>query len=173
MPSCSIGFWVARQKNGLGSSYFLPAAVTCRSSSASISAAWVLGGVRLISSASTMLAKIGPFWKMNARSPVAGSCPITVVPVMSDGIRSGVNWIRRKSSESSWAIVSISSVLARPGTPTSSVCPCASTAQSRFSIGSSRPTMALPSSLRSALKRSPARSTIRISSLERGCVIGP
>ncbi len=38
---------------------------------------------------------------------------------MSDGIRSGVNWMRRASSPSAMPIVSTSLVLARPGTPTS------------------------------------------------------
>ncbi len=47
-----------------------PPAVTCRSCIASSSAAWVLGGVRLISSASMMLAKIGP--AMNAKPAAAG-----------------------------------------------------------------------------------------------------
>ena len=36
---------------------------------ASSSAAWVLGGVRLISSARMMLAKIGPLRNRNSRSP--------------------------------------------------------------------------------------------------------
>ncbi len=93
--------------------------MTCRSCIASSSAACVLGGVRLISSASTMLAKIGPSRKRNSRVPVALSSWITSVPVMSAGIRSGVNWMRLKSSDSASASVRISSVLARPGTPTS------------------------------------------------------
>jgi hypothetical protein len=37
-----------------------PSTVTCRSSIASSSAAWVFGGVRLISSASRMLVNTGP-----------------------------------------------------------------------------------------------------------------
>ncbi len=57
------------------------------------SAACVLGGVRLISSASRMFAKIGPGRKRNARRPASGSSR-TFVPVMSDGMRSGVNWTR-------------------------------------------------------------------------------
>ena len=39
------------------------------------------------------------------------------VPVMSDGIRSGVNWMRLKTSPSVWASVRTSSVLAVPGRP--------------------------------------------------------
>ncbi len=37
------------------------------------------------------------------------------VPVMSDGIRSGVNWMRLNLRSSTWASVRISSVFARPG----------------------------------------------------------
>jgi hypothetical protein len=40
------------------------------------------------------------------------------VPVMSDGIRSGVNWMRLNFRSRTRASVAISSVLARPGTPT-------------------------------------------------------
>ena len=40
--------------------------VTCRSSIASSSEAWVLGGVRLISSASSRLVKTGPGRKENS-----------------------------------------------------------------------------------------------------------
>ena len=59
---------------------------------ASSSAAWVFGGVRLISSASRICAKIGPFTNRRLRWPFSSSS--TSVPVMSAGIRSGVNWIR-------------------------------------------------------------------------------
>ena len=82
-------------KNGSGSFIVSCPAVTCRSCMASSSAACVFGGVRLISSASTMLAKIGPRTNRNSRFPSAVSSRI-VVPVMSDGIRSGVNWMRLK-----------------------------------------------------------------------------
>ena len=68
--------------------------VTVRSCIASSRAAWVLGGVRLISSASSSSVKIGPrvrvkveVWKLNR-----------LAPMMSPGIRSGVNWMRPKSS---------------------------------------------------------------------------
>jgi hypothetical protein len=40
------------------------------------------------------------------------------VPVMSDGIRSGVNWMRLNLRSSTCASVRMSSVLASPGTPT-------------------------------------------------------
>jgi hypothetical protein len=74
----------------------LPPTVTWRSCIASSSAACVLGGVRLISSARTTFAKTGPFRNRNSRSPVERSSWITSVPVMSDGMRSGVNWMRLK-----------------------------------------------------------------------------
>ena len=36
---------------------------------------------------------------LNSRSPVERFSSMTSVPVMSDGIRSGVNWMRLKSSD--------------------------------------------------------------------------
>ena len=56
---------------------------------ASSNAAWVFGGVRLISSASTTLPKIGPWTKVHLRWPVVRSSSMMSVPVMSEGIRSG------------------------------------------------------------------------------------
>ena len=41
------------------------------------------------------------------------------MPVMSDGIRSGVNWMRLKPTSRIWLIELTMSVLARPGTPMS------------------------------------------------------
>ena len=41
------------------------------------------------------------------------------VPVMSEGMRSGVNWMRLNLRSRTFASVETSSVLARPGTPTS------------------------------------------------------
>ena len=64
---------------------------------ASSSADCVLGGVRLISSASSTLEKIGPGTKVQVRRPVVGSSSMMSVPVMSEGIRSGVNWMRLNS----------------------------------------------------------------------------
>ena len=55
-----MGFWVAATRNGSGSGRGVPSTETCRSSIASSRAAWVLGGVRLISSASSRLVKTGP-----------------------------------------------------------------------------------------------------------------
>ena len=107
-----------------------------------------MGGVRLISSASTMLAKSGPFTNRNARLPVVWSSSSTAVPVMSDGIRSGVNCTRLNDRCSTSEIVLTSSVLANPGTPTSSTCPWQNMAVSTCSTTSSCPTITLPSSLR-------------------------
>ena len=73
----------------------------------------VLGVARLISSASTRLAKIGPGWKRKTRWPP--SSMRMFVPVMSAGIRSGVNWIRLKLQSMTSAIVRTSIVLPRPG----------------------------------------------------------
>ena len=81
---------------------------------ASSSAACVLGGVRLISSASTRLAKIGPRRKRSSAPRSA------IVPVTSEGSMSGVNWMRRKSSPSARAVAFASSVFATPGGPSSS-----------------------------------------------------
>src|SRR5581483_10938386 len=52
VPSCSIGFCVARTKNGKSSGNVLPPAVTLYSCMDCKSAAWVLGGMRLISRSS-------------------------------------------------------------------------------------------------------------------------
>ena len=84
---------------------------------ASSSADCVLGGVRLISSASRMLPKIGPGTKVQRRWPVVGSSSMMSVPVMSEGIRSGVNWMRLKTSPSVCAMVRTIRVLAVPGKP--------------------------------------------------------
>ena len=62
---------------------------------ASSSADCVLAGARLTSSATTTLAKIGPGRKVN----VAVCGWKTLVPRMSDGMRSGVNWMRWKRSD--------------------------------------------------------------------------
>ena len=50
-------------------------------------AAWVRGVARLISSARRMFVNTGP--GRNSNAPVAGI--YTLTPVISDGIRSGVN----------------------------------------------------------------------------------
>ena len=112
--------------------------VTWYSCIACKSAACVLGGVRLISSARTMLAKTGPLIKRKARFPASPSSIISV-PIISDGIRSGVNWIRLKGSSRIRANVLMSSVFANPGTPTSKQCPCEKSAIRSCSMTSSCP----------------------------------
>ena len=87
------------------------------------SADWVLGLARLISSAISSWAKIGPLTKRKLRRPLPELSSSTSEPMMSEGIRSGVNWMRLASSPSTLPSVSTSSVLARPGTPISSACP--------------------------------------------------
>ena len=68
MPSYSTGFEVASTWNGRGSWKLVPSTVTCRSAIASSSADWVLGAVRLISSASRMPVNTGPARKTKADS---------------------------------------------------------------------------------------------------------
>ena len=60
VPSYSIGFCVARTRNGRSSGRVVPSIVTCRSCIASSSAACVFGGARLISSARSRFVKTGP-----------------------------------------------------------------------------------------------------------------
>src|SRR3954471_10455727 len=62
---------------------------------------------------------------------------------MSEGIRSGVNWMRLKLSESASASVEMSSVFARPGTPTKRQCPREKRAIRSCSITASWPTTRL------------------------------
>ena len=60
VPSYSMGFCVAMTMNGRTIGCVTLSIVACRSSMHSRRLAWVFGEDRLISSASTMLAKIGP-----------------------------------------------------------------------------------------------------------------
>src|SRR5579862_969337 len=119
-----MGFCVARTKKGSGSRCVSPMTVTRRSCIASSSADCVLGEARFISSASTRLPKSGPGWKTNCRRP---STSLRIgLPVMSPGSRSGVNWMRFASSRNACARPFTSSVLPRPGKPSSRRCPRAS-----------------------------------------------
>ena len=120
--------------------------VTRCSCIASSSADCVFGGVRLISSARTMLAKIGPGAKTIERRPVAGSSWMMSVPVMSDGIRSGVNWTRLNLRSSTRAMVWMSSVFARPGTPTMRLLPPTNSVSSTWFTTSSCPMISFFSS---------------------------
>ena len=128
---------------GAGRSWRSPATVTCCSCIACSSADWVRGLARLISSAISSWAKIGPGMKRKLRLP-PGLSSSTSEPRMSDGIRSGVNWMRRASRPSTMPRVSTSLVLARPGTPTSSAWPPDSTVMSACSTTFSWPKMTLP-----------------------------
>src|SRR5688572_14978304 len=118
--------------------------VTVRSCIASSSAACVLGGVRLTSSARRSSQKIGPrvsvkaeVWKLKR-----------LVPRMSPGIRSGVNWMRLKSRFSVRAKQCAISVFAVPGGPSSSTWPPENSATSSNSSVSCWPTTTLPISAR-------------------------
>ena len=62
---------------------------------------------------------------------------------MSDGMRSGVNWMRLNDRSMASASVRIMSVLASPGTPTSRQWPWANRAMSSCSRTSFWPTMTL------------------------------
>jgi hypothetical protein len=66
---------------------------------------------------------------------------MTSVPVMSEGIRSGVNWMRLKASDRPFDSVEIMSVLARPGAPSRMQWLRLKSAISSSSMTSSWPTM--------------------------------
>src|SRR3990172_3200377 len=86
-PCDSLKLRVAITKNGLGRGYVVPSKVTNPSPIASSRADGVRGLERLISSASTILAKIGP--GRNLKSPLVWL--YIDDPVISVGSRSGVN----------------------------------------------------------------------------------
>ena len=115
----------------------MPPIVTCFSCIASSSAACTLAGARLISSARTMLAKIGPF----LTDELPGRL---VVDLRADDV--GRQQVGREldALRSSCEIVSASvrtvSVFARPGTPSSSTWPPVSRLMSSRSIMYSCPT---------------------------------
>ena len=120
MPSYSIGFSVARRKNGSGSWSVAPSTVTCPSAIASRSADCVFGVARLISSTSRTLVKIGP--GRNSKSRVFWSN--TDRPVTSVGCRSGVHWMRECVTPSiEPPIARASTVFAVPGTSSSRTWP--------------------------------------------------
>src|SRR5687767_984696 len=137
VPSYSIGFCVAMTRNGEGIWYVTPSIVACRSSMHSSSALWVLGVARLISSARTTWAMIGPgrnsnsvvFWLKIDR------------PVTSDGRRSGVNWMRRNVQPMLWESAFASIVLPTPGTSSMRMWPWHSSATSAIRTSTCLPTM--------------------------------
>lgn len=102
----------------------------------SSSADWVLGEARLISSPTTMLAKIAPGRNSNVRV----SWLNTLTPVMSLGSRSGVNWMRRMGLSIERASALASMVLPTPGMSSMSRCPSASS-----TVTAVRTTSLLPS----------------------------
>src|SRR5262249_23382170 len=131
-----MGFCVATTVNTSDSGWLTPSSVTVRSSITSSRADCVFGGVRLISSATSSSVNTGP-----ARNSNRLVCRLkTLVPRMSDGIRSGVNWMRLQSTCSSRATVRAMSVFAVPGTPSSSTCPPQIRASSSSSMFSPCPT---------------------------------
>ena len=107
--------WIlgSQNKNGFESTCLVPETVTERSCMASKSAACVLGGVLLISSASNILVKSGPL--LNLKCLFSSNISD---PVMSEGIKSGVNWMRLNERSNTSAMVDTNNVFANPGTPT-------------------------------------------------------
>jgi hypothetical protein len=77
---------------------------------------------------------------------------------MSDGTRSGVNWMREKLPPTAVARVCAASVLATPGTPSSRQCPSASSAVKRRSTSRSCPTMTRLTSKRACSSSGPAET---------------
>ena len=128
----------------------VPSMVIVRSCIASSSAAWVFGGVRLISSASSSSVNSGPLvsvkafvWKLNR-----------FVPIRSPGIRSGVNCTRLKSSLTHAENARASRVLPVPGGPSKRMCPSEIRATIIRWMASSWPTIARPMRSRSAVPSS-------------------
>lgn len=98
---------------GFDSGYSFPSTVTCLSSIASRSADCVFGDALLISSASTMFANIGPGLKLKTACFGLN----TLMPTMSEGRRSGRNWIRLNEHPIEDANAFAKYVFASPGTP--------------------------------------------------------
>ena len=114
--------------------------VACISSMHSKSPDCVLGVARFISSASTILAKIGP--GTNSNSDFLTLKKLT--PVMSDGKRSGVNWMRLYWQLTDAASDLISTVFPVPGTSSSRTWPPQSKETSSISTVSDFPTITFP-----------------------------
>ena len=137
VPSYSIGFWVAITRNGDGIGWLTPSIVACRSSMHSSRALWVFGVARLISSARTTCAMIGPgrnsnswvFWLKIER------------PVTSEGSRSGVNWMRRNEQPMLRLSALASIVLPTPGTSSIRMWPSHSSATSAIRTSTCLPTI--------------------------------
>ena len=134
-----------------------PSAVTWRSCIASSSAACVLAGARLISSASTSLPKIGPGGTRSRRARGRARRPVT-----SAGMRSGVNWMRANESRAAAATATAVSVFANAGTSSSRTWPSARNPSSTSSRTSRLPTTARSTSsrMRSATSRTSAGTRV-------------
>lgn len=135
LPALSDSEWPVR-RTGCFSLRVTPAAVIARSCIASSRALCVLGGVRLISSARIILAKRGPSINLNSLLLSRIS-----VPMISEGIRSGVNWIRLYFKSNVSEIAVTSKVLASPGTPISRQCPLLNIEINTLLMTSSCPTI--------------------------------
>jgi hypothetical protein len=148
VPWCSRGFWVAITKKGRGSTWVTPSTVAAPSLMASSSADCTFGLARLISSASTMLAKIGPGWNTKALGVPPPRPSGSDAPSRSLGSRSLVNWMRRKLASRERARAWARVVLPTPGTSSSSRWPPATSVST-----ARRTTSGLPRSARSTLER--------------------
>src|SRR3954452_14367539 len=124
-------------RNAVGPGNVSPPIVTCCSCITSSSADCTFAGARLISSARTKLPNTGPSSMSNW--PVSGR--YTRVPTRSAGTRSGVNCTRLNVPPRTEASVFTVSVLASPGTPSSSTWPPASSETSSRSSIASWPTI--------------------------------
>ena len=111
-----------------------------------------MAGARLISSARTIFAKMGPRFAVNV--PVFSSH--TSVPTTSAGSRSGVNWIRLNVVWMVSARVLTVRVLARPGTPSSRMWPPVIRLMRTRSRRRCCPTMRFPNSFRTSGMKDPA-----------------
>src|SRR5437763_8430507 len=153
--------------NGSGRRYEVSPIGTCRSCMASSSADCTFAGARLISSARTRLAKIGPKRGVNVWFAGLRIC----VPVTSAGRRSGVNWMRWNVASMAPASVFASSVLAKPGRPSSRTWPRMRRAMTRRSTTASCPTTARATSARSLAITSCAAAICAAAALESIVVI--
>src|SRR5437773_1613505 len=115
----------------------VPSTVTWPSPVASSSADCVRGVARFTSSASTMLAKIGPAMNSKLRSFWLKM----LEPVISEGSRSGVHWMRRKVPPTDVARARASIVLPVPGRSWSRTWPPATRPASASRTTRSLPTM--------------------------------
>ena len=119
VPSCSIsgsGWPPARRAAGRGRSA-CPQSSPGTPAIASSSADWVLGGEPLNPRRRGRCREDRPRQEPDDARTAGRSSSITSVPRMSDGIRSGVNWMRLNFRLIVSASVLMISVFARPGTP--------------------------------------------------------